>query len=239
MRDVIAVLDGMNVSASAGGNYSGGSSWAAGFPTMPSSEGLAALNDSPALAEYLGMLASNGNGYVAQRMMNPSASAGGNYSGGSSWAAGFPTYPSSQGLASMAPMGYEVTRMNPSASGGANYSGGSSWAAGFPTYPSSEGLAAYRVGPVIRAAQAAAAAAPESPFAAAYHRTLAALRRGGAVFAGLFSYTPAPMTALLDGIQPSWARARAAGLDGPGVYEQFLGITMARITHFAESSPRR
>lgn len=133
MRDVIAVLDGLNVSASGGGNYSGGSSWAAGFPTTPSSEGLAGY-----LAAFSG-----GSGYVAERM-NPSPSNGGNYSGGSSWAAGFPTATTSQGLANV---GYEVTRtrLNPSASGGANYSGGSSWAAGFPTSPSSEGLASIRI----------------------------------------------------------------------------------------------
>ena len=130
MRDVIAVLDGLNVSASGGANYSGGSSWAPGFPTTPSSEGLAGY-----------LAAFSGNGYVAERM-NPSPSNGGNYSGGSSWAAGFPTATTSQGLA-MA--GYEVTRLNPSASGGANYSGGSSWAPGFPTTPSSEGLASIRI----------------------------------------------------------------------------------------------
>lgn len=132
MRDMIAVLDGINPSASDGGNYSGGSSWAGGFPTMPSSEGLA------------GYLAAFGSAEASAARMNPSASAGGNYGGGSSWAGGFPTYPSSEGLA-MAPSGYEITQVNPSASGGANYGGGSSWAPGFPTYPSSEGLASVRI----------------------------------------------------------------------------------------------
>lgn len=77
--------------------------------------------------------------------INPSGSAGGNYSGGSSWYEGAPTYPSSEGLAALAPQGYEITAVNPSASGGANYSGGSSWAPGFPLYPSSQGLASIRI----------------------------------------------------------------------------------------------
>jgi hypothetical protein len=150
MRDVIAVLDGLNPSPSAGGNYSGGSSWAGGFPTYPSSEGLAG---GAGLSEYLGILAGGeGSGFVAERTnLNPSASKGGNYGGGSSWAAGFPTYQSSEGLASI---GYDVTRerRNPSASEGANYSGGSSWAPGFPTYPSSEGLAGLDKSIAIRGA---------------------------------------------------------------------------------------
>lgn len=124
MREMIAVLDGINPSASSGGNYSGGSSWAPNFPLMPSSEGLAGYLD-----------AFEGGAYDIARV-NPSASSGGNYSGGSSWAPNFPTMPSSEGLAN-----YEITSVNPSASGGANYSGGSSWAPGFPLMPSSEGLA--------------------------------------------------------------------------------------------------
>jgi hypothetical protein len=123
MRDTIAVLDGINPSASGGANYGGGSSWAPGFPTMPSSEGLA------------GYLAAFEVSSFRADAVNPSASGGANYGGGSSWAPGFPTMPSSEGLAA-APAGYEITRVNPSASGGANYSGGSSWAPGFPTYPS-------------------------------------------------------------------------------------------------------
>jgi len=130
MRDVIAVLDGINPSGSAGANYSGGSSWYAGAPTMPSSEGLAG---------YLEAFTASGFS------INPSGSAGANYSGGSSWYAGAPTMPSSEGLAEVAPQGYEITRVNPSASGGANYSGGSSWAPGFPLYPSSQGLASIRI----------------------------------------------------------------------------------------------
>jgi hypothetical protein len=129
MRDVIAVLDGINPSGSAGANYSGGSSWYAGAPTMPSSEGLAGYLE-----------AFRTPGFV----VNPSGSAGANYSGGSSWYAGAPTMPSSEGLASLEPQGYEITRV-PSASGGANYSGGSSWAPGFPLYPSSQGLASIRI----------------------------------------------------------------------------------------------
>lgn len=132
MRDTIAVLDGINPSASDGDNYGGGSSWAAGFPTYPSSEGLA------------GYLSAFGSVEASAARMNPSASAGGNYGGGSSWAGGFPTYPSSNGLAE-APQGYEITQVNPSASSGGNYSGGSSWAPGFPTYPSSNGLASIRI----------------------------------------------------------------------------------------------
>jgi hypothetical protein len=133
MRDMIAVLDGIGVnpSASDGGNYSGGSSWAAGFPTLPSSDGLAG---------YLAAFSDSGFTASAERV-NPSASDGGNYGGGSSWAAGFPTLPSTEGLAGA--QGYEITPMqvNPSPSEGGNYSGGSDWAPGFPLYPSSSGLA--------------------------------------------------------------------------------------------------
>lgn len=131
--DTIAVLDGIgiNPSASDGGNYGGGSSWAPGFPTYPSTEGLAG---------YLAAFSNSSFTAQAERV-NPSASDGGNYGGGSSWAPGFPTYPSTEGLAGT--QGYEITpvRMNPSASDGGNYSGGSSWSSGFPTYPSTEGLA--------------------------------------------------------------------------------------------------
>ncbi len=93
LRDTIAVLDGLNPSASGGATYSGGSDWFPGAPTYPSGEsGLA-------------------GGYEVQtirRSLNPSGSGGANCSGGSDWFPGAPTYPSGEsGLASgMAPLAY-------------------------------------------------------------------------------------------------------------------------------------
>jgi hypothetical protein len=208
MPDMIAVLDGLianpntqqgsgwttrNVSGSGGANYGGGSSYYPGNPTMPSSEGLAGMeqgwmDDTTPQREpqddYAGYLAAfNGGSYVVSGVgdsdatqatgyqgrsltsqagwvgtdRNVSGSGGANYGGGSSWYAGNPTMPSSEGLASLerafygapriqsadamyrAPSGYETR--NVSASGGANYSGGSSYFPGAPTMPSSEGLA--------------------------------------------------------------------------------------------------
>ncbi|NJN63455.1 MAG: hypothetical protein HC882_00325 [Acidobacteria bacterium] len=140
MREMIAMLDGLGdlgsyrmevVSPSQGANYQGGSSWAPGLPTYPSSNGLAG--------------AQRGLADVVYDAISPSQ--GANYQGGSSWAPGLPLYPSSHGLAEyMASLSPEERRMMArdvvSASQGANYSGGSSWAPGLPTYPSSSGLAA-------------------------------------------------------------------------------------------------
>lgn len=139
MRDMIAMLDGVdyNVTPSEGGNYSGGSSWASGFPTMPSSSGLAA-----AQRRY------RSGGYLVDTVQTVEPGEGGNYGGGSSWAPGFPTLPSSQGLAAAenARMrgGYLVQRVDTVEPGeGGNYAGGSNWASGFPTMPSASGLAYY------------------------------------------------------------------------------------------------
>lgn len=139
MREMIAMLDGLGdlgamsreaVSASQGGNYSGGSSWAPGLPTYPSSNGLAGMRG---LAD------------VVYDAISPSQ--GANYQGGSSWAPGLPLYPSSHGLAEyMSALPPEERRMLArtviSPGSGELYQGGSSWAPGLPTYPSSNGLAA-------------------------------------------------------------------------------------------------
>ncbi len=134
--------------ASAGGNYSGGSSHAPGLPLLPSNAGLADMD----LVNY----------YTTQNVLDPSA--GANYSGGSSWTGGMPLTPSNAGLAGCAgcydgvAMG-DIDKMYGStmelenipshystknvidASGGANYSGGSSHAPGLPLLPSNAGLA--------------------------------------------------------------------------------------------------
>jgi len=140
LGDEIAVLEGlpdaysqMNVlDASAGANYSGGSSFAPGLPLLPSSAGLA--GDLP-------------NAYDQMNVLD--ASAGGNYSGGSSFAPGLPLLPSNAGLADSdlaERYGIAAGTLRPvaqviDASGGANYSGGSSFAPGLPLLPSSAGLA--------------------------------------------------------------------------------------------------
>ncbi len=71
--------------ASAGANFSGGSSYAPGLPLMPSSIGLAGFGSMP--------------GVLPPRIGVIDASGGANYSGGSSYAAGLPLLPSNAGLA--------------------------------------------------------------------------------------------------------------------------------------------
>lgn len=157
------------IDASEGANYSGGSSYAAGMPLMPSTIGLA---DMP--------------GTLPTRMHVIDPSGGANYSGGSSYAPGIPLISSNSGLAAALGAaggsaadqdlagafnslgaireGYAdgrtgagraavdqygrpimrgvLSRRNVlDASEGANYSGGSSYAAGLPLMPSSVGLA--------------------------------------------------------------------------------------------------
>lgn len=208
-HDMIAVLDGLmpnpntnagyagsqiNPSGSGGANYSGGSDFYPGAPTLPSSEGLAGMEqgwmqdntpqaqpvdeyagylaafsaspyvvtgdsgdgDAAAMTGYQGRSFNTQAGYVGQQV-NPSGSAGANYSGGSSFYAGAPTLPPSEGLAALeasfqaggrvpsqpypASSGWGGNSINPSGSGGANYSGGGAFYPGAPVYPSSEGLA--------------------------------------------------------------------------------------------------
>jgi hypothetical protein len=68
------------------------------------------------------------------------ASAGANYSGGSSYAQGLPLLPSSVGLAGI-PSVLPGKRNVIDPSGGANYTGGSDWVPGLPLVVSSAGLA--------------------------------------------------------------------------------------------------
>jgi len=143
MPDMIAVLDGLaalNPSGSGGANYSGGSDFFPGAPTLPSSGGLAALDprwfprqqfasieeaysaqgvdgDAPQMpddyGQYLAAFAA-GSSFTATRgadsHLNPSGSGGANYSGGSDFFPGAPTLPSSGGLAGGVIGGYEVSR---------------------------------------------------------------------------------------------------------------------------------
>jgi hypothetical protein len=140
----IAVLDGVNIpsyynrgkviDASAGANYSGGSSWPGDLPLTPSNAGLASADRD--LVNY----------YTKNRVID--ASGGANYSGGSSWPGDLPLTPSNAGLAdadlSQAAMripGYYNAGKQIDASAGANYSGGSSWPGDLPLTPSNAGLA--------------------------------------------------------------------------------------------------
>lgn len=159
----IAVLDGVNIpryynagqqiDASAGANYSGGSSWPGNLPLTPSNAGLADADLARAARQ------TGGRGYYdAGRQID--ASAGGNYSGGSSWPGDLPLTPSNAGLAGtyngMSPEanfagafgssmeavpGYYDAGMQIDPSAGANYSGGSSWDRYVPLTPSNAGLA--------------------------------------------------------------------------------------------------
>lgn len=93
----IAVLDGFEaipgyykqgqvIDASAGANYSGGSSWPGDLPLTPSNAGLADTD----LVNY----------YTKTGVLD--ASAGANYSGGSNWPGNLPLTPSNSGLAGLA-----------------------------------------------------------------------------------------------------------------------------------------
>jgi hypothetical protein len=164
----IAVLDGLGdlptyyqrrnvIDASAGANYSGGSSWPGDLPLTPSNSGLADA-DEDLLSYY-------------EKMNVIDASAGANYSGGSSWPGDLPLTPSNAGLAGRDGMydghriedidrhygstigslegensrnipGYYNRGQVIDASAGANYSGGSSWPGDLPLTPSNAGLAA-------------------------------------------------------------------------------------------------
>jgi hypothetical protein len=93
-------------------------------------------------AQYARVTARGPAGITATSRMNVlDASAGANYSGGSSFAPGLPLLPSTVGLAAIPgvlPERFNV--INPSQ--GANYSGGSSWTGGMPLVSSNSGLAA-------------------------------------------------------------------------------------------------
>ncbi len=135
MRDMIAMLDGLGsytaetVTPGDGQNFTGGATWAPGFPTLISGQyGLAGL--SGAQTETV----TPGDGQ--------------NFTGGATWAPGFPTLISGQyGLAGLSGAGpsYTVETVTPGA--GQNYTGGASWAPGFPTLVSgSYGLAGAEMG---------------------------------------------------------------------------------------------
>ena len=123
---------GSVIDASAGANYSGGSSWPGNLPLTPSNAGLAGdlashVGDDDDLVGY----------YNRGQVID--ASAGANYSGGSSWPGNLPLTPSNAGLAGYP--GYYDAGQVIDASAGANYSGGSSWPGNLPLTPSNAGLA--------------------------------------------------------------------------------------------------
>lgn len=150
------------VDASAGANYSGGSTYAPGLPLMPSSVGLAD-------AEFENYARTTNVLPALTNVIDPSG--GANYTGGSSWTGGVPLTVSSSGLAELSDLAAASQMLDPSdgrigqepaygteysrwvmphvyarsnvvdASGGANYAGGSSYAPGLPLMPSSVGLA--------------------------------------------------------------------------------------------------
>jgi hypothetical protein len=187
------------IDPSEGALFSGGSSYAAGLPLLPSSVGLAdasalieggygraGLGDNRALIEggygreglgyqgvpleatdmafgstieiedgRIGRTPATGAEYAARKAYNVEMrrnvidpSEGGNYGGGSSYAAGLPLMPSTVGLADADIIEYSrMTSVLPGRKkvidpgGGALYSGGSSYAPGLPLLPSSSGLA--------------------------------------------------------------------------------------------------
>jgi hypothetical protein len=162
MRDMIAVLDGLfgevRPSGSNSGNYSGGSDYFPGSPTLPAGAwGLAGPSapeprsleqeqqddDEATYASYLAGFA-GGTGFNAERV-RPSGSNSGNYSGGSDYFPGSPTLPAGAwGLAGGEQQigGYSIEVVRPSGSNSGNNSGGSSFFPGSPTLPSGDwGLA--------------------------------------------------------------------------------------------------
>ncbi len=194
-----------NVSGSGGANYSGGSSFYPGAPTLPSSEGLAGMeegwmNDSTPQtdpqADYHSYLSAfSASPYVMSGIGDADATQATGYQGRS--------------LTSQA--GWVGQTRNVSGSGGANYSGGSSFFPGAPTLPSSEGLAslerAFGNAGLVQSADAA------------YHAQSGYVTRnvsasGGANYSGGSSFFPgAPTLPSSEGL----ARATLRGLLGLGV----------------------
>lgn len=210
--DFIAVLDGLmanpntnqgyagsqiNPSGSAGANCSGGSSFYPGAPTMPSSEGLAGMeqgwmeDNTPQEQpqdEYAGYLAAfNASPYVV------TGDAG---DGDAARVTGY------QGRSFDQQAGYVGQQINPSGSGGANRSGGSDFYPGAPLMPSSEGLAS------LERAFGAAGTVPRSPY------NVNPSGSGGADYSGGGAFYPgAPVYPSSEGL----ARAALHGLLGLGV----------------------
>ena len=140
MRDMIAMLDGLGsytaetVTPGDGQNFTGGATWAPGFPTLVSGPyGLA-------------------GGIGAYDVETVTPGDGQNFTGGATWAPGFPTLVSGPyGLAGAGPS-YSVETVTPGA--GQNFTGGAAWAPGFPTLVSGAyGLAGAEMGsdPLSRA----------------------------------------------------------------------------------------
>jgi hypothetical protein len=91
------------IDASGGANYSGGSSYAPGLPLLPSNAGLAGTYEGKPLEDadwYWGStMGVDKSAYSRSGVLD--ASAGANYSGGSSYAPGLPLLPSNAGLAGL------------------------------------------------------------------------------------------------------------------------------------------
>lgn len=181
LGEQIAVLDGLGsipsvlppkynvIDPSGGANYGGGSSYPGnGWPLLPSSAGLAALDDLSEAATRVYSSASGGANYsggstypdvpfpllsstigladlpnvAPRKRVFASYSGGANYSGGSNYPDGgqFPTW--AQAGAGLADLQAAAARVYASASGGANYSGGSTYPdVPFPLTASHSGLA--------------------------------------------------------------------------------------------------
>lgn len=94
---------GKVIDPSAGGNYSGGSSWDRYLPLTPSNAGLAGTYDGRSIHALDGHYGSTMEAvpgyYDAGKQID--ASAGANYSGGSSWPGNLPLTPSNAGLAGL------------------------------------------------------------------------------------------------------------------------------------------
>jgi len=149
------------IDPSGGANYTGGSDWVPGMPLVVSNAGLAGGRPNydgyplENLDQFFGSTMGSDEAiygeygspdgipeyYATSGVID--ASAGANYSGGSSWAEHLPLLPSNAGLAGLSGEipPYYATSGVIDASAGANYSGGSSWAPHLPLLPSNAGLA--------------------------------------------------------------------------------------------------
>jgi hypothetical protein len=191
----IAVLDGLELTTPVPGegqNYSGGSSWAPGFPYRLQQDGL---------ASYLAAFASDG------QVVTPVPGEGQNYSGGSAWFPGAPYRLQQEGLAGSSNIEMEV--VTPVPGGGQNYSGGSSWAPGVPYRLQQDGLA----GAALRGSLAALreSRVPDAARRAQgmANRAMASLPAWARGSTGAAAYFAAFYTATMLGQTPDQARATA------------------------------
>lgn len=175
MIAVLDGLGSVNPSGSSGANYSGGSSYFSRSPVFPADSGLAGAGRALAQAampdgvfpetdswaeawvpegtnvddaerDFSSYLAAfRGTRTADVSFISPSGSNGANYSGGSAYYGGAPTFPASDGLAGdgSGAAGYSMESVDARAVPGGwatgQRSGGSDYWSGAPTYPSGEG----------------------------------------------------------------------------------------------------